>query len=489
MSCNYVGNKVVLVPLAGDKPYVIVGDREHKIISACAPRLAGKCMHLEVHRFDLLCGGRTIHWRSVAEQLLNPAVAPARRNALLRVPLEPWELRILRAETEFAPVDEVGGRILSFADNPALQPSASALAADTKAVTESEIAPPRPIPPKFEPGSVSAETEPRKIAGGLSSSRSESSSPQPAGLMSRKPSMPSAGGKPKAIADETKIEPTSPPASEVDAKPGDVATLPQLNELRREVDSASDAPLEMAARDAPLADKFVIDQWASKHSGPFLIVFASALLAIIFLMIVWSAVTRRRFASSLQRAPYGRMVRLAPEADVEAEAEVCRELMKEVATELVRALSAINGLGRVPALQNALHKELDSIKQLLGFTPQIPGASGEKRDWSQIRSQLMLSQQGMQRIIGIAEAARTSFSAHPAALEVITTRLEACAFLGVNASSSETVLKKAVNALRHSWHPDLATDEEDRRLREVRTKQINVAWDLISRKQISAYGP
>jgi DnaJ-class molecular chaperone len=93
--------------------------------------------------------------------------------------------------------------------------------------------------------------------------------------------------------------------------------------------------------------------------------------------------------------------------------------------------------------------------------------------------------QGTQRIIGIAEAARTSFSVHPAALEVITTRLEAYAFLGVNANASEAVLKKAVNALRECWHPDLATDEEDRRLREIRIKQINVAWDLITGKQMS----
>jgi len=492
VSCNYAGSKVVLAPLAGDTPYVIVGDREHKMIRACAPRLAGTCRHFEVHRFDLLCGGRTVHWRSIAEQLLNLAAAPARKNALLRAPMEPWELRTLRAETEFAPVDEVGGRILSYADKPTLELSASPLAADTKTVTESEIVTPRPVSPKFEPGSVSAEIKPPKIPGGLSLSQSESSSPRLAGLISRKPSMPSAGGEPKAIADETKIAPTSPPATEGDAKPEDVASLPQFNGLNREVDSASDATPEMAAHDAPLSDKFAIDHWAGQHSGPFLIVSASALLIFIFLMIVWSAVTRRRFASSLQRAPYGGTVRLVPETDLEAEgdleveAQACRELMKHAATDMVRALSAISSLGRVPALQNTLHEELDSIKRLLGFTPQIRGAAGEKRDWSQIRSQLMLGLQGTQRIIGIAEAARTSFSVHPAALEVITTRLEAYAFLGINASSSETVLKKAVNALRQCWHPDFATDEEDRRLREVRTKQINVAWDLISRKQMSA---
>jgi hypothetical protein len=489
LSCNYVGNKVVLVPSAGVTAHVIVGDRDHKTIKVCAPGVAGKCRHLEIHRFELLCGGRTVHWRSIAEQLLNLAAAPAKTDAPLRAPLKPWELRILRAETEFAPVDEVGGRILSFEDKSTPQTPASLLAADTKAVTAPEIAAARPLSPQFEPGSISGEIESPKIADGLSFFQLESSPPESAGRISRESSMPSAGGKPNAVADRPKIAPTSPAGSKVDAKPGDVETPPQFNGLKREVDSASDPTLEMTAGDAPLADKLTMHQWAGRYSGRSLIVFASAVLVIfIFLMIVWSGVTRWTSASSRQRASHSGIVLFAPELDAEA-ADACRELMKQVAADLARALSAINSLPRMPALQNALYKEFDSIRRLLGFTPQIQGASGEKerKDWNQIKSQLMMSLQETQRIIGIAEAARTSFSVHPAALEVITTRLEAYAFLGVNASSSETVLKKAVSALRQCWHPDLATDEEDRRLREIRTKQINVAWDLISRKQMSAY--
>src|SRR5262249_16765024 len=255
MSCDYVGNKVVLAPSAGDKPHVIVGDREHKTIRACAPGLARKCRHLEIHRFDLLCGGRIVHWRAIAEQLLNLAVAPARREARFRAPLEPWELRILRAETEFAPVEEVGGRIWWFADKSMAQPSASPLAADTKAVMASEIATPPPGSPKSETGPVSAEIKPPKIADGPSISQSESSPPESAGLTSRDPGMPSAG-KPTAKADGTEIAPISPPASKVDAKRGDVAKLLQFNGLKREVDSASDATREMAGREASLADEF-----------------------------------------------------------------------------------------------------------------------------------------------------------------------------------------------------------------------------------------
>ena len=43
--------------------------------------------------------------------------------------------------------------------------------------------------------------------------------------------------------------------------------------------------------------------------------------------------------------------------------------------------------------------------------------------------------------------------------------------------------EKIVEGLRQSWHPDLATGEADRQLREQRTTQINVAWEILSGKR------
>jgi hypothetical protein len=404
---------------------------------------------MELHRFDLLCGGRKVHWRSVAEQLLNPSTVPARparRDALLHVPLEAWELRILRAETEFAPVDEFGGRILSVPDG----------------VT----------PVSF---------------------RSEASPPQPLGLNSPQEKLPPTNTEPETIdGGGTKTAPAVLPADNVEAKPANAATLPKFDELKREVKSTVDADrADVPVRDTRLADKFPALQWDRERADQFLIVLVLAVLSVFLFLfivrgpvIVWRSVSR---LLSLYRRLTSQTKNIETEADWEAaEAEACRELMKQVSTDLTRALSAINSLQRAPALQTALHKELDSIRRLLGFAPQTQGAPGEKRDWKQIKSQLVSGLQGTQRIIGIAEAVHTSFSFHPAAVEVITTRLEAYAFLGVNAGSSETVLKKTVNALRQCWHPDLARDEEDRRLREIRIRQINVAWDIISGKQMSA---
>jgi hypothetical protein len=75
---------------------------------------------------------------------------------------------------------------------------------------------------------------------------------------------------------------------------------------------------------------------------------------------------------------------------------------------------------------------------------------------------------------------------HQRALETVgvphrppETMEEACAFLGINPRAGQPVVKKVVDALRQNWHPDLADDEADRRVREDRIKRINAAWDLI----------
>jgi DnaJ-class molecular chaperone len=63
---------------------------------------------------------------------------------------------------------------------------------------------------------------------------------------------------------------------------------------------------------------------------------------------------------------------------------------------------------------------------------------------------------------------------------------EAFEMLGINPDASTTVVKKIVDGLRQSWHPDHAKDDADRQLREDRMKQINIAWDVISgRRQVA----
>ncbi len=87
----------------------------------------------------------------------------------------------------------------------------------------------------------------------------------------------------------------------------------------------------------------------------------------------------------------------------------------------------------------------------------------------------------LERIRKIADsAAETPKNGIGAAASSVPSSLaEAYAALGVNADVSDLALKKIVDGLRMSWHPDFARDAGDRELRDARIKQINIAWELI----------
>ena len=57
------------------------------------------------------------------------------------------------------------------------------------------------------------------------------------------------------------------------------------------------------------------------------------------------------------------------------------------------------------------------------------------------------------------------------------TRAEALQVLGMGVTQDASVaaIKKIIDGLRQSWHPDHASDEADRQTRELRLKQINAA--------------
>lgn len=58
--------------------------------------------------------------------------------------------------------------------------------------------------------------------------------------------------------------------------------------------------------------------------------------------------------------------------------------------------------------------------------------------------------------------------------------------MGVAPDASQAALKRVVDGLRMTWHPDLAIDPADRLEREIRIKQINAAWDILSGRRETA---
>jgi hypothetical protein len=72
--------------------------------------------------------------------------------------------------------------------------------------------------------------------------------------------------------------------------------------------------------------------------------------------------------------------------------------------------------------------------------------------------------------------------------EIPQTRDDALRVLGIGVTpdASEIAIKKIVDGLRLSWHPDHANDAADRQIRELRLKQINAAWEIVAGKRVQA---
>ena len=58
--------------------------------------------------------------------------------------------------------------------------------------------------------------------------------------------------------------------------------------------------------------------------------------------------------------------------------------------------------------------------------------------------------------------------------------------MGVTPDANIAAIKKIVDGLRASWHPDHASGQDDRQMRELRMKQINAAWEIIAGKRAVA---
>lgn len=158
------------------------------------------------------------------------------------------------------------------------------------------------------------------------------------------------------------------------------------------------------------------------------------------------------------------------------------------ATGLEAAYGAVSGVvDALPVdvpLRSVLDDEMRRVRQRLSL------AKAACQDGQVSATAYRVLMRDLERIRRIGESARDSVRAGVGAVgaaasasgQMPRNRTEALQVLGLNTKVSDATVKKCVEALRMSWHPDLAHDAGDRVLREERTKQINVAMELISGK-------
>lgn len=144
-----------------------------------------------------------------------------------------------------------------------------------------------------------------------------------------------------------------------------------------------------------------------------------------------------------------------------------------------KAARKVQELGSASALRDTLAAELKTVRQRLD---SLRDSNSEEVRTARVAAGLRGAVRDLERIGRIAESAAASLGRGRDELAIPKTRAEAFEVLGANPDVSEGGLKKIADALRMSWHPDHAKDETDKALREERTKQINIALDLIVAK-------
>ena len=159
------------------------------------------------------------------------------------------------------------------------------------------------------------------------------------------------------------------------------------------------------------------------------------------------------------------------------------ELSNAAAVAIARLIEAELQVAMLPSgllLREVLLSELDRVRERLNNVTRDLERRQKDKSAAMIRAVL----RELERIARIAHGAGKDQGYEASGSDAQAPGMpksvpEAYRVLGINADAEPAVTKKLVDALRMSWHPDYARDNEDRIKREDRMKQINAAWDLI----------
>jgi hypothetical protein len=451
-ACAIVGGRALLTP-AQNQGHRIIGAHEQRSFRACSTMDPTLCRQWTIHRFDLDCDGTPLPWATV--------VANARpnrawlENGRLHVRMPPnWDLA---ADDPCASGQRWRyGHLQRYcADRRALTPPAVEMPAgfapllgiDAIFVTPknaSQVAAyssQLPAATPFAANVARSASEPEQSAAskpwvhepppakeaaanpGLSPAAPTPAAPAP--IMPRSSSRPEQSAAPKPSVHEP------PPAKEAAANPGLAPAAP--------------AP---AALSMPVVPRIINRPGAVAETAPFLPATAAA-----------------QTTSSVREAPALSSVPDAPEPGTTGLSSP-RAAAAVVASVLVALTTIVLLLAR-------------------GRRPRV----GPNRDIARVS----IGEPGRERTVVRAGRAApepatiwsTAAGSRPTWSEdVPRTRLDALRVLGmgVTADVNLAAIKKIVDGLRQTWHPDLAHDPSEREVREQRMKQINVAWDILAAK-------
>jgi hypothetical protein len=491
--CQFDGARVRLRP-SEDRAYNLAGPRARQIYTACSPSNPDRCRSWFVHRFDFYCGGTRVSW-------LEAAVA-ASRYAGRTAWIEDGRLHMrMGAGWE----QRRGGRWGAFGRRRALDrdfgPDEGDPYGDAEDFTpQSErvvklppgFAPELGVPLTFDgpPSSDVAEDAAEPAYGDdryAEAPRNDELADDAPPSEARRQDAPRVAGAPavaipalpeRAPRREQRVAVASPPPPAAKpAAPAVPAPLPATsaaNESAKPIrDVSPPKPSEVKPADGPSAP-------AGTNAAPMIINAPSAA------------------APQPATEP-------VPAPSAPAEAEIVAAQSETAAPESTSSVTpALAPTARFalesPQLQTTIIAAAATLLALTGFAgfglwrwKRKPAPAPGVRDYASIS----LGTGGSGRQLAMVKSGTPDPHALPTPkLEgtgsgggeprMPQTYEEALEVLGASPDASLEAIKKIVDGLRQSWHPDLAKSAEDRTHREMRARQINVAWDLVSQHRTAA---
>ncbi len=461
--CSIEQGQLKLSP-AADKAYPIIGPRDEQTLTSCGFSPSTGCRTIMAHRFDISCGGSRVSWMRVVGAIgSTAAVRSWIKDDRLNVELPSQDASAAKPVCFEGP-SRLGARTRHWRRGVVV--SNTCLPHRGKSRFDQMIlpvgyAPVREIGARLAPLSLAG--DPPNVAEGTASA--------PAGPSLIPVAFPS---------DETVLAKAYPAPS----------WKPLLKPVTREagwVPAALGSEWVTIVRsgDDPMAEAAVASGVFGVGSWVWLLVSMTvATVTVIARSRTSPALAVKAAAISPNLPILLARIGLIDLGAVRFDGEADRNLTGAgltVAAILDQAETEVAQLKDAGPLREVLFSELGLVEQRLANV-DATAAEGQEEE-AKCAPQFRVLVRELQRIRRIAESAAASFSCarEPAILPKTTS--EAYAILGVNPEVSESVLKKIIDALRMSWHPDHARDEADRCLREDRIRQINIACDLISQNR------
>ena len=436
--CSMLAGRPVLTP-SPDEGYRILGQHEQRTFTACSPVKPDTCKQWTVHRFDLECEGARVPWASVA------VAADGPRNP--RAWIEDGQVRVRMGPWWSMPPGDPCARAGLYEDRWQARQFARYCAERRGGLPPAVVDMPAGFAPLLGTGGIFVAAGPRSagpppVASGLPPAHAVPSRPPPPRdttkeVAKRQPAPPDQTSKmppPALAAAPAAPAPVAAPPAPAPAGTAEHPTI--INRPEQPPEATPPPPKELPPN---------AEEGAAKFGAPAL----------------------KQVAEQLPPAP------AREGTDTSQSIEV--SLISMAGT----PVAMLAGLAMVAAFTAGTFAWLRKHER----ATRAGAASREFASVSLTPAHNALTISANEPDAGPRSAPVQSGSAFVRGPTWIPrSRAEALTVLGmgVTPDATQIAIKRIVDGLRLSWHPDHAKDEADRQMREVRLKQINAAWDILN---------